>query len=152
MGINYAFTISGLFCLDLIFPLIFVLGILPCCMMGVTCSSSEWMGDNGPYGVSCACCCILETMPPSFPLHFAVEDLSCIRGVSSFIGVVDLFVLDGVPFVLEAFFLFVVCWEAFDELPGLGETLPSGLSSYFSPSVYGSGCCSCSCKPTNCRK
>jgi hypothetical protein len=23
-------------------------------MMGVTCSFHEWMGDNGPYGVSCA--------------------------------------------------------------------------------------------------
>jgi hypothetical protein len=98
--------------------------------------SLAFMGDKGLPGISCDFFFIPKHILPLFSLHFAVYDLNCILGVSSFIMVIELSALGGVPLVLGGIFMFVGCCDAFDEIPTLGENLSFIPSSYPLSSIY----------------
>jgi len=62
VGKTFPLTTSLLHYVDPISPLILVTNFLGCCLMGVFCSSSEWIYDIDLYGVSSASGCMLEAL------------------------------------------------------------------------------------------
>jgi hypothetical protein len=86
------------------------LGILSFCLVEVRCLSSKFSSDNGPGGATYSSCCLIQTLLPSFSQFFIVNDLSFVRGVSSFVWVIDLDLLDRVPPFSGETFLFLFFW------------------------------------------